>query len=202
MMMRETKLAWFLLLLGGGLAATTSADASVSVALSIDDVARASVLVARVVPIEQTSAWEDGRIVTSTRLRVERVVAGTDGVTSEVRVRTLGGIIDNVGQTVEGEARFAPNVASIVFLGHRDGDVAPSAPFIVAGRAQGQLVVSKDARNHEIVRVAGTGALVQRPQRVPYALPNASQMITMLDGRDAADVTREAARAWERTHAR
>jgi hypothetical protein len=117
----------------------------------------------------------------------------------EVRVRTLGGTVDKIGQTVEGEARFAPNVASIVFLTHREHD-AESAPFVVAGRAQGQLVVMKDARRHEIVRVAGTGALVARPPRVPYAL-GASPMITTLDGREADDVTREAARAWERTHA-
>jgi hypothetical protein len=178
--------------------ATTAApaDASVSVALSIDDVAKASTIVVRATPIEQASAWENGRIVTTTRLRVERFIAGKASG-SELSVRTLGGIVGDIGQRVEGEAVFSPKTPSIVFLKATEGT------FIVAGRAQGQLVVMKDARTaREIVRVRETGGLVPRPQRIPYALPALSPPVTSFDGRDADDMTNEAARAWERTHAK
>ena len=83
------------------------ASASVAIAASLEDLARASTVIARVTPVERTSAWEDGRIVTTTRVRVDEVVAGSvAGSTRELRVRTLGGRVDTIGQIVEGEASF------------------------------------------------------------------------------------------------
>lgn len=219
-MMHETKLAWLWLgpsrprtrrafhLLGGvalAAAATMASDAhaSVAFAMTIDDVAKAASLVARVTPIEQSSAWEDGRIVTSTRLHVDRVVAGS-GAGTEVRVRTLGGVVGDVGQLVEGEATFDPKAKSpsLVFLVPAPNGDKRGPDFAVSGRAQGQLAVEK-AGSGERVRVMKTGALVRRitTERIPLAPPPASPMMTALEGRDADDVTNEAARAWERTHA-
>jgi hypothetical protein len=188
-MMRDTILLLGLLAFSFG---ASPADASVSVALTLDDVARSSELVARVVPIEQTSAWEDGRIVSTTRLKLDRSIAGSSSA-SEVRVRTLGGQVGNIGQIVEGEARFAPATPSIVFLArYKDS-------FVVSGRAQGQFLVNrKDAR--EIVRVLSPGMLVDRQRKVPLA-PSSGPLLATFDGRDAGEVTREAALAWERTHA-
>jgi hypothetical protein len=173
------------------------ADASVSLALTIDDVARDADVVVRATPLARTSTWEEGRIVTNTRLEVDAVIAGK-GAGSEISVRTLGGVVGDIGQRVEGEAVFAPNAPSIIFLKRRPNDGA----FMIAARAQGQLLVTKDAGTaREVVRVRNLGALLPKPQRVPYALPAASQLVTSFDGHDAREVTNEAARAWERTHA-
>lgn len=189
--------ALLLLALLGGAAHTSVADASISVALSIDDLAKESDLVVRATPIERTSAREDGRIVTTTRLRIDRVIAGTASA-SEVSVRTLGGIVDGIGQYVEGEASFSGKTPSIVFLRSRSG-----AHFAVAGRAQGLFVVVNDAKtSREIVRIRGVGQLVARPHRVPLALPSPSSLATAFDGRDANEVVHAAAQAWERNHAR
>ena len=202
-MTRESKLLVPLLVLLTSSVAAPASDASVSIALTIDDVARASVLVARVVPKEQTSTWEDGRIVTTTRLGVESVLAGAGAAGTEVRVRTLGGIVGDIGQRVEGEARFTPGVPSIVFLakeGHGRDDAA--ARFVVTGRAQGQLVVTRDAGGRDVVRVLGTGRLVERRQRVPLVPSAGAPLVTTLDGRSPDEATREVVLAWGRTHAR
>lgn len=166
-------------------------EASVSIALSIDDVARHATLVARVVPLDRTSAWEDDRIVTTTRLRVENVIAGRPSV-GDLRVRTRGGVVGDVGQSVEGEPVFRDGEASVVFLAPRNSAHA------VVGRAQGQLLVSREA-GREIVRVPHAGAIVARVVRAPEA--PAGEPIAMLDRRDVLEVSRLAARAWERTHA-
>jgi len=202
-MTRETKLFVPLLVFLASSVAAPASDASVSVALTVDDVARASVLVARVVPQAQTSRWEDGRIVTTTRLGVESVLAGAGVAGSEVRVRTLGGVVGDVGQRVEGEARFTAGAPSIVFLAKDvQGREDAAARFVVAGRAQGQLVVARDADGRDVVRVVGTGGLVERRQRVPLAPPATAPLVTTLDGRSADDATREVVLAWGRTHAR
>jgi len=193
-MMRETKLASLLLVaVGGALAMSSPADASVSVALSMDDVAKGSSAVVRATPLDQTSAWENGRIVTSTRLHVDKVVAGEAPSSAEIHVRTLGGIVGDIGQIVEGEAQFnnAAKIPCLIFL-LPQGD---RAHFVVNGRAQGQLLFSKDVKtSKEIVRIVKAGALL--PRRTQITTP-----VAALDGRDADEVTNEAKSAWERTHA-
>jgi hypothetical protein len=161
--------------------------ASVSVALSLDDLARSSTSVARVSPLDGTSRWEGSRIVTYTRVRVDDPIGGSTERGAIVRVRTLGGVVDGVGQSVQGEARLRPGTSSIVFLGAR-GDHA-----VVVGRAQGQLSIARAAEGREIVRTVPVGALVVRTAR---ALPS------VLDGRSVEDARAEIARAWRSTDAR
>lgn len=166
---------------------STTAAASVSVALSLDDLARTSTTVARVTPLDLSSRWEDGRIVTYVRVRVDDAIAGSAVPGSELRVRTLGGIVDGVGQAVEGEARFTAGKPSMVFLTERGGQT------VVSGRAQGQLAIVRGADGREIVRAVPSGTLVVRtPGRLPAAL----------EGRDASDARAVIVRAWEATHAR
>lgn len=195
-------------LAGGGLTLllltlASPSDASVSVAMTIDDLAKGSSVVIRATPVDQTSAWENGRIVTSTRLHVERVIAGSPPSTSDVHVQTLGGIVGDIGQAVDGEASFMSRTskaaeASIVFLMPRtEGN---KTHYVVNGRAQGQLVVVKDVKtSHEIVRLARTGPLVPRVRMSPE--PKTAALMATFDGHDAEEVSNEAARAWERTHA-
>ena len=178
------------------------ASASVAIAVSLEDLARASTVVARVTPIDRTSAWEEGRIVTTTRVRVDEIVAGSVGNLRgprELRVRTLGGRVDKIGQIVEGEASFAPSEPSIVFLTALPGPLVEPA-FVVAGRAQGQLLVKRDVHGREIVRVGAVGELVER--RVGPPLQNGGQRMTGLDGTLVSSVGSAVKRAWEVGHAK
>jgi len=182
-------------LLLASLVATRDARGSVALALSIDELARAASSVARVTPLGATTAWEDGRIVTSTRVRVEAVVAGgAVRVGEELTVKTRGGVVGDVGQSVEGEAQLASSAPSLLFLAPR-----ADRTYTVAGRAQGQPRATLDGAGREAVRVLahGAGGLVRRPAP-RSALPLAIE----LDGAEAPSVVRVIARAWETTHAR
>lgn len=185
------------------------ASASVAIAVSLEDLARASSVVAKVTPIERRSAWEEGRIVTITRLRVDDVVAGaTPSGARELRVRTLGGRVGDIGQLVEGEASFVSPEPSIVFLapfaGHSTEPAEPAqstAPAVVViGRAQGQLLLRRDALGREIVRVGAVGELVER--RVHPPLRAGGRRITELDGSPLQAFAADAKRSWEVGHAK
>src|SRR5436305_1965596 len=93
------------------------ASASVAVAASLEDLARSSSVIARVTAVSNESAWEDGRIVTYSRVRIDGIVAGRAPADArELRIRTLGGRVGSIGQLVEGEAAFVANESSLVFL--------------------------------------------------------------------------------------
>ena len=118
------------------------AAASVAVLISFDELVNRSSHVLVATAGEQKSLLEDlpsgRRIVTYTRLTVERSVAGP--ADKEVWVRTLGGVVGKIGQSVSGEATFAPGARSLVFLSAIDGQV------VVTGRAQGHypIIALKD----------------------------------------------------------
>jgi Matrixin len=121
-----------LTLLAGALVSESSAQASVSVSIGFEDLLKRASAAVVVVPIEQSSVWEAGRIATYTHLRVERLLAGQ--LPSEVWVRTLGGGVGRIGQIVEGEASFSVGITSLVFV-HPRGD---GTLGVVEG-AQGQF---------------------------------------------------------------
>ena len=171
---------------------TSDGSASTSIALTLDDLARDAEVVARVTALDRTSAWSEGRIVTSTRVHVDSVLGGqTAG--DVVTVRSLGGVVDGVGQRVEGEPELAPGATAFVFL-KRSGDA-----MRVVGRAQGRWLVARDGAR-EVVRVRDTGMLVTARTRGPLA-PR-GKLATELDGAPAEAVSVEIASAWRSTHAR
>ena len=171
------------------------ATASVSIAASIEELARGSSVIARVTPLESESLWENGRIVTYSRVRVDSVIAGAmENRDRELRVRTLGGRVGSIGQNVEGEAALAPSEPSVVLLAAR------GASHVVVGRAQGQLLVRRDAHGEEIVRVGAVGGLVERHVRPP--MRPVTRRVLELDGAPFAAVAADVKRAWEVGHAR
>jgi hypothetical protein len=117
-------------------------QASVSLLISLDDLVTASSAVVVATAGEKTSLWEDWpsgrRIVTYTKLTVERAVVGSPG--AEVWVRTLGGAVGNIGQVVSGEAQIAPGSRSLLFLAKADN------AMIVTAMAQGHFpILAADA---------------------------------------------------------
>src|SRR5262245_31931656 len=83
-----------------------AADASVSVELTSDALCARSDAIGGLVPLGRNAFWEDGRIYTEGRLRVDEPLAGTLEQGQEVSIRTMGGVVGSIGQWVGGEPRL------------------------------------------------------------------------------------------------
>ncbi len=175
-----------------------SAGASVSVSVGFEELLRKSSAVAVVVPTDRTALWEGGRIVTYTRLRVERPVAGP--LAGEVWVRTLGGAVGSIGQRVEGEADFALGSPSLAFLRARAEAPAGSFPgaYGVVEGAQGQFpIVIEYPRRPRLGASSGLGALV-----APTGARSSRSARAVLQDLWVDDAVRAIAAAWSSAHAR
>jgi len=144
-----------------------SAAASTFVELSLSDLVAKSTLVLAATPLDARSLWEDSegghgrRIVTYTRLRVDRVIDGQ--VSGDVWVRTLGGHVDDIGQHVEGEAVLAASKPCLLFL-----RALSDGTHVVVGMSQGQypLEVTSD----------GTPIRLQPSRALGHLLPKGAAL--------------------------
>jgi hypothetical protein len=192
------------LVIGAGLPAATGwerdATASVSIAVTWDGLLRASTAAAVVLPVESRSIWENGRIYTYTRVSVERAVAGTLPA-GDAWVRTMGGVVEKIGQSVEGEAVLSAGQKSLLFV--HDG---PVGALEVTARGQGQFpIVSHDpdappGSPPHVVRSRAMGAILA-PALATSSLAN-RLAADVLHGRPVDDAATEIAADWSRTHAR
>jgi len=178
------------------------AHASVSFTVVFDALVAESNAAVVGTPIDSKSQWEDGRIATYTKVRIDRAVAGSTSA-NEVWIRTLGGVVGNIGQQVEGEAVLRAGQTSLLFLTWSAGT------FVVTARGQGQFPVVPDASNvPRLKRNMHAGALLgPNPRSVARvrsltASPNAVMPAAdVLDGKSIDDAVTEIAGAWTRTHA-
>jgi hypothetical protein len=137
------------------------AAASVAVLISLDQLVNASTYIVVATAGEKYSLWEDSpsgrRIVTYTKLSVERSVVGAAG--AEIWVRSLGGAVGGIGQSVSGEAEIATGSRSLLFL------TKTNSAVVVTAMAQGHYpVVPADAKGTAL-RLASSpdaGALLTR----------------------------------------
>jgi hypothetical protein len=138
------------------------AAASTFVELTVAELLAGSRSVVCATPQERLSVWEDSggagrRIVTYTHVRVDRVLDGLPG--AEVWVRTLGGVVDDIGQRVEGEAVLSPGQPVLLFLTPRaDGTHS------VVGMGQGHYLL--EIPPGQAMRVAAArplGLMLPRP---------------------------------------
>jgi hypothetical protein len=176
------------------------ARASVSIAVSFDSLLRAASAVVVGTVGEQRAVWEGGRIYTYSRVHVDTAVAGELAEGSEVWVRTMGGIVGNVGQIVEGEAAFTVGRPSLLFL-RRGSSPLPgptgASHFVVAARAQGQfLIYADDASQLRVRKSSAVGGLVPAT-----GTSSAAQLAAdRIDGHPVADAARDIALGWTRAH--
>jgi hypothetical protein len=189
------------------------AKASVSAEAIFEQLVAEASGAAVVTPIEQRTLWEDGRIATFTRVRIDRRVAGQLPGAGDAWVKTLGGAVGDIAQLVEGEATFGIGQPSLVFLGpHLDPAThAPDGPFVVIERAQGQFPIVVDKAGHDPrahLRLAGDlGAIVAPPpahwtqasKRLPPGR-SARYVRDVLQGRAVDDAAREIAATWTQLH--
>jgi hypothetical protein len=172
------------------------AEASVSVSIRFDDLVREATAAAIVTPGEQRALWEDGRIITYTRMQIDRLIGGRLG--DDVWVRSLGGTVGEIAQIVEGQPRFAVGGSSLVFLRpHIDRFArSPSGPLSVVAGAQGQFpIATRDGQPPRLALAFDLGALV------PPATGGAPRLARdVLRDRDLETAAREIAATWSRTH--
>ena len=129
----------FLLSIGSGVAVSAvgaPASATVVRSLSLPSLVHGSRRIVVVTALGSASHYEElgrrRRIVTDTRVRVDEGIAKTDGLDSELMVRTLGGSIADVGELVHGQAQLVLGEPCVAFLLQ-----GPDGLHYVNGMAQG-----------------------------------------------------------------
>ncbi len=166
-----------------------SAAASTFVELSLAELVSKSTLVVAATPLDSRSLWEDSegghgrRIVTYTRLQVDRVVDGPVA-SGELWVRTLGGQVDDIGQHVDGEAVLPYQQPSLLFLRAR-----PDGTHAVVGMGQGSYpleapslgsplrIAPPRALGRLVPKVVPQGQVAPSPSDLPARLALAGQTL-------------------------
>ena len=184
----------------------TDAHASVSIAILFDELVERASAASVVTPTEQHSVWEDGRIYTYSHVHVDSTLAGA--VPQDAWIRTLGGVVGKVGQSVDGEAVLTVGRPSLLFV---QPVAAQPGTFEVTARAQGQFALAGGTAASSLpamrfVRAHGVGAVmppgldrIARIQKMRAgAVPLAAEV---LHDRPVAEATREIQAAWVRLHA-
>ncbi|MFO0676037.1 MAG: hypothetical protein U0169_05855 [Polyangiaceae bacterium] len=200
-------------LLGFGLLATcpSPADASVSIAVLFEDLLEQSSAAGVLVPAEEHAVWEGGRIVTYTRLRMERAVAGDVGTGQDVWVRSLGGVVGDIGQRVDGEATFTMGRPSLLFL-----QAAAAGTWVVSARAQGQFpIVLGPDKAPRLMKSAQVGVLLapgkdrmakwEKPGLRPLsagAFARAPLASDVLAGKTIDEIVSTVSETWKTVHAK
>jgi hypothetical protein len=186
------------------------AQASVSIAVTLEELVDRATACAIVRATYQHSTWEGGRIATYTKALADRRVAGQ--LPDELWIRTRAGAVGDTAQIVEGEATFALGSPTLVFLRPDvdPGSKAAADHFVVVERAQGQfpLVVGDDGVTR-LTRPTGVGTLL-RPARTRLAklslLYQSSELPRiagdLLDQRPLDDAIAQIAALYKVLHAR
>jgi hypothetical protein len=174
-------------------AGVDDARASVSVAITFDALVRASSAAVVGTPAEQRSVWEGGRIYSYSRLHVDSAIAGELHGDDEVWVRTMGGIVGDVGQIVDGEAVLTVGRPSLLFLRK-----APDGAYIVTARAQGQFGLYTDEKMQLRAKKSHAMGVLLPPNGADASAALAGDVI---HGRAVADAAKDIATAWSRGHA-
>jgi hypothetical protein len=170
---------------------TSLANASVSIAIPFDDLIHGSAAAVVVTPTFEKAVWEGGRILTYTAVRVDTLVAGSLDGEQELWIRTRGGAIGHVGQSVEGEPTLTVGTPTLLFVRRSEG-----APFyVVTARAQGQFPVVFDGQELRVHRSSAVGAIVAPRTPTPPVL--AAETLHGLKVRDAEATIEQ---AWGRLH--
>jgi hypothetical protein len=182
----------------------SSADASVSIAVSFDQLVHDSSAVTVATATEAQIVWENGRIVTYTHLHVDRALAGNLKVNDAPWVASLGGIIGTTGQVVDGEPTLHVGMPYLVFL--RPDPSATAGTLMVTARAQGQfhLQVANTSSKVLVVRNPGVGEILPMKPAVSTsggATTTPKTAVDQIADRPIDDVAKDISIAWAKSHA-
>jgi hypothetical protein len=139
------------------------AHAAVSVAYTLEELIDASPTAVVAKATERNSVWEkvgdSKRIVTYTHLVIESRLYGE--LDDDVWVRTLGGVVGKIGQSVAGEAELRLGERAVLFLVRTKSDT-----LVVSGAAQGHFPIVEPKKEGEAPRLAmspSPGEVLNRP---------------------------------------
>ncbi len=108
-------------------------------ALSLQDLTHKSDLIVIGRPVSQESFWQFTHIQTLVRVVVDEVWVGPSNAPREVDVLTYGGTVGDLGQQVDGAARFYVGRSMVLHLrkaAHQTGE------YTTVGMAQGAWLVN------------------------------------------------------------
>lgn len=150
------------------------AHASSLIGLTLEQLVLESARVIYGTPVSVESHWErvagKKRIVTLTRLVETRVLDRDDDPTEQLAM-TFGGRVEDVAQTVFGEAQLRVGTPSVVFLGRERNGARR-----VVGMSQGAYEVRRSSGRSFLHRSGAVPELVRR-------MPRAELAVEALDGR-------------------
>ena len=127
-----------------------TAMATIVVPMSVETMAKKSVLVVRATVLDANCEWDrsNKHIFTYTRLKAVEALRGQLSPGKLFRIRTLGGEIGEIGMAVAGTAKFKPGEEVVVFV---RVDPYDAADYQVVGMSQGKFVVQKDEKGEDLV---------------------------------------------------
>lgn len=159
------------------LAIAQVASATTLVAQDVAALTKASAVVVRAKVLASQARWtsDRARIITDTELEVLSTWKGA--ASQRLVVMQPGGIVGEVGQKVEGAARFEPGEEVVVFLEPR------GQRFTVAGMAQGlfHLERSSDGKAVFARQELNEALLLDPVTRQPVAAPSALLSVERLE---------------------
>jgi hypothetical protein len=186
----------------------SDAGASVSIAVLFEELLEHASAVAVVTPVEQHAVWQNGRIYSYTRVHVDMTIAGS--LPNDPWIRTMGGVVGNIGQIVEGEAVLTAGRPALIFLSPPLDPEARSMTdiFEVTARAQGAFPLARDENEaRRVIRASSIGALMPPP---PERIARAARRLgaagaprlarDVLSDRLLDAVARDIVAAWPRLH--
>jgi hypothetical protein len=163
-----------LAILGLGCAASLwsrPGEATLVRGLTLEVLARGSDRIIVGTAVEASSRWvnigSQRRIVTDTRVRVDRTISGSAG--SDILVRTHGGRIGSFGQLVHGEPELVLSAPCVLFLRWLDG------VHYVLGTAQGHYPLLAGTQRSQYLKAS---------PRLPQLLHPEQSAVRSLAGRE------------------
>ena len=181
--MKTLRLSRWMLVMGV-LALPVQANATIVVPLSVEDMTTRSAIVVRGKVLASRPSWnaDKSRIYTRTEVEVLEGYAQKGENAAKIFVRTLGGVVGDVGMNVSGAARFHQGEEVVLFL--RKSPVA-ATDYQVVGMAQGKYRVRREDKGR-VLAVPDTHGLAfakQKSGRIsvdPTHAPSGAMLLTDL----------------------
>jgi hypothetical protein len=139
------------------LAAAGLAGATTLVRMSLEEMASAASVVARVKCMSSDARWENGQIWTFTTFEVLETLKGSTPRT--ITVRLIGGKVAHIRSRVDGVPRFDPGEESFLFL-----EPVPAGEWTITSWAQGTFRIRQSGTRVETVTQDTGGLSLFDPQ--------------------------------------
>jgi hypothetical protein len=179
-------------LIGSVAFCTHDAHASVVLTLTLPELVEKSDSIVVALPKSKVSKWEGGRIVTYTTIAIDTAVAGAAKAGDTLVVRTLGGVVGDVGQIAHGEAVLPLDKPIMLFLRASVAEKSAQKTLAVVGMAQGAM--SLEVGTDKVTRVVARPmdlVLVPKPSD-----PKAVAASATLDAKPLPDAVKDIRTLW------